>query len=74
MPRCAVIGGGVLGMALALRLAAAGREVTLYEAGDVLGGLAGPWKVGDATWDRHYHVTLLSDARTRAMYAADGRR
>lgn len=59
-------------MALALRLAAAGREVTLYEAGDVLGGLAGPWKVGDATWDRHYHVTLLSDARTRAMYAAMG--
>lgn len=57
-------------MSLAQRLAAAGRDVTLYEAGDVLGGLAGPWQVGDVTWDRHYHVTLLSDARTRAMYEA----
>ena len=70
--RWAVVGGGVLGMATALRLGAQGHVVTLFEGGDVLGGLAAPWQVGDVTWDRHYHVTLLSDARTRALYTAAG--
>lgn len=70
--RCAVVGGGVLGMSLALRLSRDGHDVVLYEAGDELGGLAAPWQLGDVTWDRHYHVTLLSDARTRAMYEAIG--
>lgn len=70
--RWAVIGGGVLGMATALRLGQQGHSVTLFEGGDVLGGLAGPWQVGEVTWDRHYHVTLLSDARTRALYTAAG--
>jgi protoporphyrinogen oxidase len=70
--RWAVVGGGVLGAATALRLAGLGHDVTLIEGGAVLGGLAGPWEVGDVTWDRHYHVTLLSDARTRALYAAAG--
>ena len=70
--RWAVVGAGALGLTLALRLASRGHKVTVYEAGDVLGGLAAPWEVGDVTWDRHYHVTLLSDARTRAMYTAAG--
>lgn len=70
--RCAVVGGGVLGMSLSLRLARAGHEVTLYEAAGELGGLASPWELGDVVWDRHYHVTLLSDARTRAMYDTIG--
>lgn len=71
-PRWAIVGAGVLGMSLALRLAREGHQITLFEAGDVLGGLAGPWQVGDITWDRHYHVTLLSDRRTRDMYEAVG--
>jgi protoporphyrinogen oxidase len=70
--RCAVIGAGVLGMTLAHRVAHAGHDVTLFEGSDVLGGLASPWELGDVTWDRHYHVTLLSDSRTRAMYEAAG--
>ncbi|MCE9621348.1 MAG: FAD-dependent oxidoreductase [Actinomycetia bacterium] len=70
--RWAVVGAGALGLTLALRLARLGHRVTVYEAGDVLGGLASPWQVGDITWDRHYHVTLLSDARTRAMYRDAG--
>nr|WP_324248580.1 FAD-dependent oxidoreductase [Actinomarinicola tropica] len=70
--RCAVVGGGVLGMTLALRLRRDGHDVTLYEAAPELGGLASPWRIGEVTWDRHYHVTLLSDARTRAMYEAAG--
>ncbi len=65
--RIAVIGGGLLGMALAWRLARLGSAVTLIEGAPELGGLASPWTVGDVTWDRHYHVTLYSDAHLRAL-------
>jgi protoporphyrinogen oxidase len=67
--RWAIVGGGLLGMTLAHRLAQAGREVTLFEGADHLGGLASPWQLGDVVWDRHYHVTLLSDTRLRALLA-----
>ncbi len=63
----AIIGGGLLGMTLALRLAEAGERVTLFEAADRLGGLASAWQLGDVTWDRHYHVTLLSDTALRRL-------
>lgn len=62
-----VVGGGVLGMTLALRLARQGKAVTLMERADSLGGLADSWRVGDVSWDRHYHVTLLSDEHTRGL-------
>lgn len=65
--RWAIIGGGVLGLTLALRLAQQGRRVTLFEAAGDLGGLAGAWSLGDVVWDRHYHVTLLSDAALRGL-------
>jgi protoporphyrinogen oxidase len=65
--RWAVVGGGVLGMTLAHRLAQAGKRVTLLEAADRLGGLASPWTLGDVVWDRHYHVTLLSDRVLRDL-------
>lgn len=65
--RWAIIGGGLLGMTLAHRLRSAGREVSLFEAAAQLGGLASPWRIGDFTWDRHYHVTLLSDLALRAL-------
>ena len=64
--RWAVVGGGVLGMELARQLRAAGHAVTLFEAAPHFGGLADAWKIGDLTWDRHYHVTLMSDTRLRA--------
>ena len=63
----AVVGGGLLGITLALRLRQAGHEVTLIEAAPQFGGLAAPWQIGDITWDKHYHVTLMSDLRTRAL-------
>jgi protoporphyrinogen oxidase len=68
----AVVGGGMLGMTLAHRLAQQGRPVTLYEAAPVMGGLASAWSLeidGEApvVWDRHYHVTLLSDSHTRGI-------
>ena len=65
--RIAVVGGGVLGMTLAHRLAQAGKNVTLFEAANQLGGLASAWQLGDIVWDRHYHVTLMSDTHTRAL-------
>ncbi len=60
----------MLGMTLAHRLARAGHEVTLFEAADELGGLASPWTLGDVVWDRHYHVTLLSDPYLRGAARA----
>ena len=56
-------------MTLAHRLAQDGREVTLFEGAGQLGGLASAWSLGDVVWDRHYHVTLLSDVRLRALLA-----
>ncbi len=63
----AIVGGGLLGMTLALRLAEAGKRVTLFESADYLGGLASAWSLGEVVWDRHYHVTLLSDNCLRAL-------
>lgn len=65
----AVVGGGVLGMTIALRLAQRGIQVTLLEARPQLGGLADAWQLGSVTWDRHYHVTLMSDLHARNLLA-----
>ena len=62
-----IVGGGVLGMRLAQSLARQGRRVSVFEAGPELGGLAAAWKLGDITWDRHYHVILLSDRFLRGV-------
>lgn len=62
-----IVGGGIMGLTLAKRLADAGQRVTLIEAAPEIGGLASAWDLGHFTWDRHYHVTLLSDQFTRAM-------
>jgi protoporphyrinogen oxidase len=58
-----IVGGGLLGMTLAHRLAQAGQRVTVVEAGASLGGLACAWRMGEVVWDRHYHVILASDRR-----------
>ncbi len=67
----AVIGGGMLGLTLALRLAEQGKRVTVFERAPQIGGLASAWSIdtpdGPVTWDRHYHVTLLSDSKLRKV-------
>lgn len=63
----AVVGGGMLGLSTAWRLAERGADVTVLEAGEALGGLTSAWSLGDVTWDKYYHVTLLSDTRLRAL-------
>jgi protoporphyrinogen oxidase len=65
--RWAIVGGGILGMTLALRLAQQGKQVTLYESAHQFGGLASAWRLGNILWDRHYHVTLLSDTHARSL-------
>jgi protoporphyrinogen oxidase len=63
----AVIGGGALGLTLAMRLAQNGKQVTVLEASNRLGGLADAWELGGVQWDRHYHVMLLSDFYLRGV-------
>ena len=70
--RIAIVGGGMLGLGLALELADADRNVTVYEAAPEFGGLASAWTFGDTTWDRHYHVILYSDTRLRTLLARLG--
>jgi protoporphyrinogen oxidase len=60
-----IVGGGIMGMTLAHRLAQQGHKVTLFEGAPDLGGLVSSWKLGDIEWDKFYHVILLSDFRTR---------
>ena len=66
-----VVGGGMLGAAIAEGLADAGRSVVLVEAAPSLGGLASAWTMdtpaGPVTWDRFYHVVLGQDRRVVAL-------
>jgi protoporphyrinogen oxidase len=62
-----VVGGGMLGLALAQQLRQHGQCVTVLEAAPQLGGLAAAWQVGNVTWDRHYHVILVSDAHVHRL-------
>lgn len=54
-------------MTLAHRLAQAGQQVTLFESASQIGGLTSAWQLDNVIWDRHYHVTLLSDLCLRSL-------
>jgi protoporphyrinogen oxidase len=62
-----IVGGGILGMTLALRLSQQGYKVTIYESAEKVGGLTSSWNLGDVVWDRFYHVILMSDLNTRKI-------
>lgn len=62
-----VVGGGIAGLTAALRLVERGDEVTVVDAEKAIGGLTRPWQIGDARWDRFYHVVLPGDRNTRAL-------
>lgn len=62
MERWCVVGGGMLGLDLARRLAARGHGVTVLESAPRAGGLAAPWQIGGVEWDRFYHVIAGADS------------
>lgn len=57
----AIVGGGILGLTLAYRLAQRGARVEVIEAAPELGGLAATHDYGPFHWDRFYHVILPTD-------------
>ena len=61
--KTAIVGGGIAGLAAAYDLLAAGRQVTVYEAGSEVGGLAAGFK--DEAWEwpleHFYHHLFTSD-------------
>jgi protoporphyrinogen oxidase len=62
-----IVGGGMLGMTMALRLAQEGHKVTIYESAEKVGGLTSSWQMNGITWDKYYHVILMSDLNTRKI-------
>lgn len=66
--RYGVIGAGILGMTAALRLLERGHEVTILEAGEGVGGLAGSFEVEPGIWlEKFYHHIFRSDRHIMAL-------
>ena len=63
----AVVGGGLAGITAALRLADAGRTVTLFEAKPWLGGLTHSFRRGELDVDNGQHVFLRCCTAYRAL-------
>jgi protoporphyrinogen oxidase len=66
-PTIGVVGAGILGTVLALRLAQGGARVTLLERAPTPGGLAGAMDFSGHRVDRFYHVIVPSDQRMIAL-------
>ena len=67
-----VVGGGLAGIAAAVRLADAGADVTLIEARRDLGGVAGSVRHGDLEADTGQHVFLRCYESYRELLARMG--
>ncbi|MGH8714719.1 MAG: hydroxysqualene dehydroxylase HpnE [Casimicrobiaceae bacterium] len=65
--RIAVIGGGYAGFAAAVTLAAAGRQVTVFEAAKTLGGRARRLEAYDVVVNNGEHILLGAYAQTLAL-------
>lgn len=68
----AVVGGGVAGMAAAIRLAAKGHQVSLYEAGPTLGGKLTDSRLGDFRFDNGPSLFTLPEL-LEDLFRAAGR-
>ena len=66
-PSVGIIGGGLLGLTAALRLAQDGVRTEVFERAGELGGLVGSFELEGARVDRFYHVVLPSDDRVRGL-------
>ncbi|NWG18487.1 MAG: NAD(P)/FAD-dependent oxidoreductase [Chloroflexi bacterium] len=68
----AVVGGGIMGVTLAYHLSRQGFNVTVYERGDNLGGLASYMLYDGARLDRFYHTILSSDLSMQQLIEESG--
>lgn len=59
--RIGIVGGGIAGLTAGHRLAAAGHDVTLFEAESELGGQAGTFAIAGTRLERFYHHLFHSD-------------
>jgi protoporphyrinogen oxidase len=60
-PKAVVIGGGFTGLSAALELARRGVAVTVLEADDEVGGLAGTFEVNGERLEKFYHHWFTND-------------
>ncbi|MDQ2743197.1 MAG: NAD(P)/FAD-dependent oxidoreductase [Chloroflexota bacterium] len=67
MTRNAVLGGGALGLTVALRLAQRGEEVVLFEREPIPGGLAAGFPLGPSYLEKFYHHLFRSDREATAL-------
>ncbi len=68
----AIVGGGIMGVALAYKLAQQGLKITVYERGDNLGGLASFMLYDGVRMDRFYHTILSSDTSMQGLMEESG--
>ncbi|MEM0911025.1 MAG: FAD-dependent oxidoreductase [Pseudomonadota bacterium] len=59
--RIGILGGGIVGLNAALKLAEEGHDVTVLEAAEQLGGLGTFFKMGDNYIDKFYHCIMPKD-------------
>ena len=62
-----VVGGGISGLIAAKELAAAGKKVVLFEAGNELGGLAGSFHHNGYEVEKFYHHFFHQDNEVMAL-------
>ncbi len=67
MARVVVIGAGAMGLAAAFRAARNGHEVTVLEAAEEPGGMAGHFDLGGVSLERFYHFVCKTDHPTFAL-------
>ncbi len=56
-----IIGGGLMGMALAYRVSELNASAKVFESNSQLGGLSTHYDYGNFTWDKFYHVIVPTD-------------
>jgi protoporphyrinogen oxidase len=70
--RVAIVGGGLMGLAVAHALQQEGIEVVVFERSQQLGGLVGSFDLDGFPVDRFYHVVLPTDERVRSLAESVG--
>ena len=68
----AILGGGALGLTVALRLLQRGERATVYEREPVAGGLAAGFQIDDAWLEKYYHHLFRSDTAMQSLIAELG--